>query len=198
MAHIVKRFGNSWAIIGDLNVIHEESEKQEGRYVDECSRVPDAADNSKEVDHWDMKLVVDASILDDSAGLGVVQMDEHGDQAITIMQASSVSGVLEAELLPIRVALHLALEENCSFVKILSYSAQAVQALAVGEISFAWGSYSIFSDCLSLKSLFECCSVVFIPRSSNSLANSVARYARINRINSKCVLREIAPFVAIS
>uniref|UniRef100_A0A803PIL3 RNase H type-1 domain-containing protein n=1 Tax=Cannabis sativa TaxID=3483 RepID=A0A803PIL3_CANSA len=88
---------------------------------------------------------------------------------------------------------------NCSrTVLVESDSLIGVKALETKALPFAWGSYPAFFECCNLVSLFDVCVVSFIPRVDNSVADTLARYSRVSSVNSRCLLREIAPFVAIA
>ncbi|KAM6551342.1 hypothetical protein CsatB_001150 [Cannabis sativa] len=147
---------------------------------------------------WDVQLRVDASVQEGRAGFCAVQIQNVQEEGFVILQHIAVDSVLEAEFLAIVEALKWAVEQKANTVQVESDSLIAVKALETKALPFAWGSYPAFVECCNLVKLFDVCVVSFIPRDDNSVADSLARYSRVSSVNSRCWLREIAPFVAIT
>ncbi|KAF4394115.1 hypothetical protein F8388_017928 [Cannabis sativa] len=139
-------------------------------------------------DGWDIHFKVDASIKDGEDGIGALQCDVDDEIAVVLLQFFKGVSVLKAELLAIHSAMNFASQAGYVVVLIESYS-------ACKELPYAWGLIQFFYECLSLFSKFVCCSVVFVPRSKNSVANSLARCARVLRCCKRTILREVGPLV---
>ncbi|KAF4359409.1 hypothetical protein F8388_005666 [Cannabis sativa] len=74
-------------------------------------------------------------------GIGVVMYRSGGGEAHKIQSFYCVTSVLEAELLAILTALEQATKEKFHSITIHSDSKIAVDAMRVGELPLAWGSY---------------------------------------------------------
>ncbi|KAF4395605.1 hypothetical protein F8388_008704 [Cannabis sativa] len=144
-------------------------------------------------DGWDIHFKVDASIKDGEASIGALQCDVDDEIAVVLLQFFKGVSVLKAELLAIHSAMNFASQPGYGVVLIESYS-----TLACKELPYVWGLIQFFYEYLSLFSKFVCCSVVFVPRSKNSVANSLARCARVLRCCKRTILREVGPLVTIT
>ncbi|KAM6580133.1 hypothetical protein CsatA_003907 [Cannabis sativa] len=164
--------------------------------LDECKLTLTTTVNTCSDVIWDLHVRVDASVLDGMAGISVVEMQEDQDEGAVILQSEVVENVLAAELLAIFKALSWAVERKARYVLVESDSLVAVKALMAKELPFAWGSYPLFSACCNLFVFFDHCVVSHISRDINSLADACARYARVSCVNSRCLVREVVPFVA--
>ncbi|KAF4361738.1 hypothetical protein F8388_026428 [Cannabis sativa] len=140
---------------------------------------------------WDGHFKVDASVKDGEVGTGVLQCGIGEDSATVLLQHFVGMTVLEAEFDAILQALQLALQEGYETILIEFDSTIAVKALGNKELPFMWGSYPVFYECLTLISKFKKCSVGFFPRCKNSVADGLARYARVFRCCKRTVLREV-------
>ncbi|KAF4401515.1 hypothetical protein G4B88_001709 [Cannabis sativa] len=107
-----------------------------------------------------------------------------------------VSSVLEAELVAIYTALERAWEEKCVSILIEPDLKAIVEALKLGELPLAWGSYPIFKKCLAFSVNFSLVSFKFLPRVENSFVHFLAFQVRVNLLSRLSVVREVAPFVA--
>ncbi|KAF4358799.1 hypothetical protein G4B88_029615 [Cannabis sativa] len=146
--------------------------------------------------HSGIMLIVDASVLGADAGLGVVQSNVPVEEAITIQAFCSVLSVLQAEFEAILLCLELCAEMHLEVAVVHSDSAIVVKALQAKSLPYAWGSYPSFAKCLSLLNCFNGWSVVYVPRSDNSVVDQLAHLARVNRVCFLSVVREAAPLVA--
>uniref|UniRef100_A0A803NGW8 FAD-binding PCMH-type domain-containing protein n=1 Tax=Cannabis sativa TaxID=3483 RepID=A0A803NGW8_CANSA len=142
------------------------------------------------VQGWEAWLRVDASFMDGIAGTNVIHLVEAEENAVVLLQHTLVGSVLEAELLAILSALTWARERDFKTVLVESDSQVAVKTLNSRELPYAWGSFPAFHDCCCLLNTFDKVSVYFIPRVSNSVFDSLARYARIAGVTMSCVFRE--------
>ncbi|KAF4347943.1 hypothetical protein G4B88_014950 [Cannabis sativa] len=119
---------------------------------------------------FDAWFYVDASVVDNAAGIGVVLYRSGTQEAIALQSLCTVSSVLEAELSAIHTALERAWADNYQTVLIKSDSKVAVEALRLGELPLAWGSFP------------------FIKRDLNSLADYLASQARVNHVSQMSYL----------
>ncbi|KAF4403150.1 hypothetical protein G4B88_027921 [Cannabis sativa] len=87
---------------------------------------------------FDACFLVDASAVDDAAGIGVVLNRSGGGETITIQSQCLVSSVLEAKLVAILTALERAWEDQYHSMLIESNSKVAIEALRLGELPLAW------------------------------------------------------------
>uniref|UniRef100_A0A803QHA7 RNase H type-1 domain-containing protein n=1 Tax=Cannabis sativa TaxID=3483 RepID=A0A803QHA7_CANSA len=145
---------------------------------------------------WELKVRVDASFKNGFASLGLVQGDVVDEAAMVILQYIKVNNALEAELLAILNARQWAKGNKVNTVLVEFYSSIVVKALSSGVLPFAWSTFPVFHECRALIPLFSNCVVLFIPRADNSLANRLSYYARVSRVCLRCMLREVASFVA--
>uniref|UniRef100_A0A803Q136 Reverse transcriptase domain-containing protein n=1 Tax=Cannabis sativa TaxID=3483 RepID=A0A803Q136_CANSA len=136
---------------------------------------------------FDAWFYVDASVVDNAAGIGVVLYRSGTQEAIALQSLCTVSSVLEAELSAIHTALERAWADNYQTVLIKSDSKVAVEALRLGELPLAWGSFPVFKACLKFVSMFSV-SFQFIKRDLNSLADYLASQARVNHVSQMSYL----------
>lgn len=130
---------------------------------------------------------VDASVLRSNAGIGVIMYRSGGGEAHKIQSFCTVSSVLEAELLAILTALEHAWKENFHSIIIHSDSKIAVEALRLGELPLAWGSYPVFKKCLKFSAMLSV-ACVFVNRELNSLADQLAHQARVDHFSLSSVV----------
>ncbi|XP_060957672.1 uncharacterized protein LOC133029200 [Cannabis sativa] len=140
--------------------------------------------------------MVDASVVGNEVGLGIVQTNVPREVAISAQAFRTVLSVLEAEFEAILLCLELCADLGLEEVCIHSDSSTAVKALQAQSLPYAWGSYPSFAKCLSMLNSYNQWSVVYISRSENSVADQLAHLARVNRVCVSSVFREAAPLVA--
>ncbi|KAF4352533.1 hypothetical protein G4B88_013363 [Cannabis sativa] len=87
-----------------------------------------------------------------------------------------------AELLAILTALEQAWKENFHSIILHSDSKIAVEALRLGELPLAWGSYQVFKKCLKFSAMLSV-ACVFVNRELNSLADQLAHQARVDHFS---------------
>ncbi|KAF4367775.1 hypothetical protein G4B88_011076 [Cannabis sativa] len=125
---------------------------------------------------------VDASFADGVAGIGVV-VKRPGAAVSESCQSSCLAfNVLEAELEAILSALEYAWNDRMQSIVIQSDSKIVVDALNLKEMPMAWGSYPVFSKCLSFIPKFSSVTFIFIPRSVNTVADGLASQARAHHM----------------
>ncbi|KAF4389309.1 hypothetical protein G4B88_003122 [Cannabis sativa] len=144
---------------------------------------------------FDACFYVDASVVDNAAGIGVVLYRSETQEAIALQSLCTVSSVLEAELTAILTALERAWADNYQTILIKSDSKVAIEALRLGELPLAWGSFPVFKACLKFVSMFSV-SFQFIKRDLNFLADYLASQARVNHVSQMSyLLGSQPPFV---
>ncbi|KAF4376441.1 hypothetical protein F8388_012064 [Cannabis sativa] len=126
---------------------------------------------------------VDAFFADGVAGIGVVVKRPRAADSESCQSSCLAYSVLEAELEAILSALEYAWNDRIQSLVIQSDSKIAVDALNLREMPMAWGSYPVFSKCLSLIPKFSSVVFTFIPRSMNNVADCLASQARANLLS---------------
>ncbi|XP_024009292.1 uncharacterized protein LOC112084398 [Eutrema salsugineum] len=124
----------------------------------------------------DISCTVDAACdaISRSCGLGIVFNFRDENQRLTFSSSRHhVSSALAAEAWAIREALLLATERGCEEIQVLSYCLSIVNSLqsqnSLNEI------YAIVSDIRRLTISFSSFSIAHIPRTLNTVADSVAK-----------------------
>uniref|UniRef100_A0A803P3N3 RNase H type-1 domain-containing protein n=1 Tax=Cannabis sativa TaxID=3483 RepID=A0A803P3N3_CANSA len=137
----------------------------------------------------------DASVSGFEAGLAAVIVDDNeGQDSYVAVEFARVDSVLEAELAAISMALSLARNRGYDHVILEFDCAVAMVGLNERKLPVQWGSYPMFTECL-IKT-FDFQSVVFsaINRSVNCVADCLAMWARVSKIQTQGCLRDVAPF----
>uniref|UniRef100_A0A803QKZ2 Reverse transcriptase domain-containing protein n=1 Tax=Cannabis sativa TaxID=3483 RepID=A0A803QKZ2_CANSA len=129
---------------------------------------------------------VDASVAEGWAGIATI--NSRGDSAVDYCLASSA---LEGELAAISLALSFASEAGFKRIKIESDCSVAVNGLNLGSLLMSWGSFPFFKECLFKCKDFDYVIFVLISRDANGSADSLARWARNEKIHAQSVLREV-------
>ncbi|XP_060959281.1 uncharacterized protein LOC133030524 [Cannabis sativa] len=124
-------------------------------------------------------LFTDASWIKGVAGIAAIGVERSTGRWFVKAQRSHSQSALEAELRAILLALNWAVEEGWKEVHILSDSLVAVTALSTQDRPPEWKSSTIYFSIVKLLKNFVVCKFFYINRSLNTVADGVAKGARV-------------------
>uniref|UniRef100_A0A803PAA5 Reverse transcriptase n=1 Tax=Cannabis sativa TaxID=3483 RepID=A0A803PAA5_CANSA len=124
-------------------------------------------------------MFTDASWADGLAGLAAVGVDRLTACWFVNAQKSKAASALEAELQAILLALNWAVDTGWQEVHVLSDSLVAVSALNAGVGPPDWKCANIFFSIINASKKLSLCKFFYINRRLNSVADGMAKSARV-------------------
>uniref|UniRef100_A0A803PAD2 RNase H type-1 domain-containing protein n=1 Tax=Cannabis sativa TaxID=3483 RepID=A0A803PAD2_CANSA len=146
---------------------------------------------------------VDASVVEEQVDFAAVCISRsHSEELASAalledhlfaVKTGKVHSVMEGELQGINLALQMAVEYGAEMVRIETDSMAEANAFQAGCMPFCWDVYPLFYECLRLCKSFRKFEVLYIPREENLVADKLAQWARINCMDCKGRIGDIAP-----
>ncbi|KAM6588709.1 uncharacterized protein LOC115718119 [Cannabis sativa] len=121
----------------------------------------------------------DASWVEGEAGIAAVSVDTANGCWFVRHQKQQVNSALEGEFRAIFLALSWAIDQGWSEVLILSDCKVAVHALSSSGLCPDWQLSNVFYSIINMSKLLTVCNFCYICRSFNSVADGLAKKARV-------------------